>query len=775
MNEFELNVTLNNKGVIKGLKNQDKAVKKTISVGQMMRKRFVKIAKGIGGSFKRILKSVVSLKGAIIGLVGAGGIGLLVKGTLDAIDRIGKLSTITGISTETLGTLSLAAELAGTDLESVAQASLKLGKNLNEFLVRGTGEAARAFEQLGLGVEDFTGIGNDIEGQLTVIAERFQGMTDGATKAALAQEIFGRAGAKLIPLLNQGAAGIERLKEEAESMGLTLSRETVQGVEDANDAMTRLGKRVSGTFQNIIAANAPAIEDLANTLSDSLRDFIDSNGGPEAVGLAAARSLINIGAEIALFFDSAINSAKLFANASIRVLATIPGSGVVIQDEATKTAKELEKLIEIQESQIQRLNNEREDLSVFQLFDISALNSELNITEQRLEAFKAQQDATTISLFNTDSVGDNVKKIEMARTAALDAINNASQATPSNRLQPSAAAAETGTPFDDTALNKLKQSLLSEEEVIRQSFQKKSVILFEALEADAITQGEFTATQIQLVTQRNEKLTALTAGQVALEQQQDQERFLRKQVALENEIIGLSVEEEALLVSYQRRAMIITEAEMAGEISLLEARNRQLEAAQSFEDQRTEILNGGLSERATFEANTLKGQAKTFSGFLLSSIGAASKSSRALFAINKAAGIVNASINTSEAYTRALASFPPPFGAIAAGVVLASGVAQINNIRSQSFGGGSAPSASGGGGGTRSTGTGQDVNALTQFDNVLADEQQQTISTTINIVDPSGSVINTIQNDIANNGLILIDPASQNAQAIATVSTQGNL
>lgn len=69
----------------------------------------------------------------------------------------------------------------------------------------------------------------------------------------------------------------------------------------------------------------------------------------------------------------------------------------------------------------------------------------------------------------------------------------------------------------------------------------------------------------------------------------------------------------------------------------------------------------------------------------------------------KALAISQALINTFLGATKALATYPPPFGAIAAGTVIAAGLLQVNAIRKQKLpdipkpGGGSASTSGGGG------------------------------------------------------------------------------
>ena len=71
-----------------------------------------------------------------------------------------------------------------------------------------------------------------------------------------------------------------------------------------------------------------------------------------------------------------------------------------------------------------------------------------------------------------------------------------------------------------------------------------------------------------------------------------------------------------------------------------------------------------------------------------------------MFKINKIAGIANAVVNTAVGVTNALAAYPPPISFAMAAVQLAAGIAQVNMIKSSSFGGGGAPSLAGSGSGS---------------------------------------------------------------------------
>jgi hypothetical protein len=87
--------------------------------------------------------------------------------------------------------------------------------------------------------------------------------------------------------------------------------------------------------------------------------------------------------------------------------------------------------------------------------------------------------------------------------------------------------------------------------------------------------------------------------------------------------------------------------------------------------------------------------------------GKSKKQQEAAFKRQKAINIAGAIIDTYKAANAALATYPPPFGAIAAGASIAVGLANVMKIKNQKFeGGGSSGSSGGSGGGSPSIGSG---------------------------------------------------------------------
>lgn len=185
--------------------------------------------------------------GKLTAAVGGAGAALFAftKRAADIVDELGKMSQKVGVTVETLSALKFAAELSDISLDSLGTGLRMLSRNMVE-TQQGTGDARDGFRALGISVEEMPGKLKPTETVLMELADRFQKMKDGPEKTALAMRLFGRAGADLIPLLNQGRAGIEALRKEAERLGVVFSTEAAKAAEEFNDNMTRLKASATG-------------------------------------------------------------------------------------------------------------------------------------------------------------------------------------------------------------------------------------------------------------------------------------------------------------------------------------------------------------------------------------------------------------------------------------------------------------------------------------------------------------------------------------------------
>ena len=225
----------------------------------------------------RLTKAFGTVKASLAGLAGglsAGAFVSFIKTGIDAADSLGKLSQQLGVSTESLSALNFAASLSGSSAEELSQAMTKLAKAATD-TAAGTGEALGAFKALGVSVKDAAGNLRGTEDLLLELADRFSKIEDGTGKTAIAMRLFGESGARLIPFLNNGRAGLQGLREEAEQLGIVIGGETARKAEAFNDNMQRLAAQ-SERFRVAMVENL--IGPLAR-VAERMADAARSGGG----------------------------------------------------------------------------------------------------------------------------------------------------------------------------------------------------------------------------------------------------------------------------------------------------------------------------------------------------------------------------------------------------------------------------------------------------------------------------------------------------------------
>lgn len=246
-------------------------------------------SRGLAGMRSQVNSFNVSLKNISAGLaVGAGAFAAMIKSSANLADELGKSAQRAGVTVETFSALRYGAKLADVDITQLEGGLAKLGRSMAE-AAQGGKEAREAFAALGV---SFANVDGTLRGTADVfrdVAERLSKLPDGATKTALAMQVFGRAGAQLIPLLNGGAEGIAEFTREAERMALIVSTETAKAAEEFNDNLTRMQEAISGVAQ---AMSKDLIKGLAELSSEFLRAYQEGEGLLRvftALGSAASR------------------------------------------------------------------------------------------------------------------------------------------------------------------------------------------------------------------------------------------------------------------------------------------------------------------------------------------------------------------------------------------------------------------------------------------------------------------------------------------------------
>ena len=256
-----------------------KGSREAIAAIKAQSEAFERLEKKIDGSIGTVKKFFA----ALTTYVSLSAVKDIFSSLLNNMDDLADKSQKLGMSAEGLQEWAHAAEMSGTNAETLEGGIKKLSTGLAQI----GDDSAKATKALkGLGVT----AAMNTDQALTQLAESFSKMDDGFKKTALAAQIFGKeAGPELLALLNQGAAGMEEFKKQAHEMGLVVSEETIQQANALKDQMDLVSKSITGAATQILAGMVPALVTLAE-------EFLGASSSGETfkqVGMAIGETIIN--------------------------------------------------------------------------------------------------------------------------------------------------------------------------------------------------------------------------------------------------------------------------------------------------------------------------------------------------------------------------------------------------------------------------------------------------------------------------------------------------
>lgn len=249
-----------------------------------------KQADDAGGRFEKlggILKGVGAAMGAAFVAVGAAAVGAaksltdMTVGAAEYADNILTMSSVTGMSTDSLQAYSYAAELVDTSLDTLTGSMAKNVRSMSS-AQSGTGKMADAYKALGVSVTDSSGNLRDSETVYWEAIDALGNVSNETERDALAMQLFGKSAQELNPLIEKGSAGIAALTDEAKRMGAVMSTESLEALGKFDDSMQRL-KSGGTAAKNVLGmVLLPQLQTLADSGVSLLGTFtsglIEANG-----------------------------------------------------------------------------------------------------------------------------------------------------------------------------------------------------------------------------------------------------------------------------------------------------------------------------------------------------------------------------------------------------------------------------------------------------------------------------------------------------------------
>jgi hypothetical protein len=228
-------------------------------------------------------------KAMAVGLAAVGAAAAVAWGrnAINAADQASKMAQRMGVATSQVAGLRLAFELGGSSAEGMTQAVSRLSSHI--------ADNSKTLASMGVQTRDVTGRVRETREVLGDVAARFAGYADNAAKTALAIDLFGVSGAQIIPVLNGGAAALDRMDSMAAKLGLTVDDKTGPAAEQFNDTLTLLARAGEGVATQVAAQLLPTLQSLAGTLLDAMTSG-DRLSRASDVLSAALRGLFIVGA-----------------------------------------------------------------------------------------------------------------------------------------------------------------------------------------------------------------------------------------------------------------------------------------------------------------------------------------------------------------------------------------------------------------------------------------------------------------------------------------------
>lgn len=258
----------------------------------------------------------------------------MVRSGIDTIDAQAKLAQSFGTTTRAIQVLQAAGDLAGVSMEEVTAASKKLTINLSE-AAGGTGSAVKALEQLNLKASDLQKL--PLDERIAAIQAALVKFVPAGQRAAVASDLFGAKAALAFSRID--AQTLRDAARDVDDFGVAVSEVDAGPIQDANDAIARLGMVGTGLTNQFTVALAPAVVAVANVLADAARkggalqltlQFLGQNIG-QIASIAGAFATFFAGRFVVAMASAALGiNGMAFGLAALRAVLLRTGIGILI-------------------------------------------------------------------------------------------------------------------------------------------------------------------------------------------------------------------------------------------------------------------------------------------------------------------------------------------------------------------------------------------------------------------------------------------------------------
>ncbi len=363
-----------------------------------------------GESAAKAAEGLKLLKEVSSGLLAGVGAGLLLSGvaelpakikeSVEAAANLKDTAETIGITAKALQELNYAGSQNGVSTETMSQALAKFSTNLG-VAATGTGKLNDVLKA------NHVAITGDVQKDFENYANLIKNTTNAEQKNYLTTIAFGKSAQDMGRIFNEGADGIRRLGNEADSTGHILSDQTLKSAKEIDDEFAKIQGQIAVTFEDFSVTVAPALLFAMRGIAAAAEDLRNAIDGIKVGNLEGLLNLIQnsthyanpvaVGADIGDAISGALGLHK------VNSITVSGGTGAKAQDRdgfmdpakptitpstpdasAANALKAYDRLIEASKKRVLALNQERDALS-----DSSLAAASSRIEEDLLNQAKA--------------------------------------------------------------------------------------------------------------------------------------------------------------------------------------------------------------------------------------------------------------------------------------------------------------------------------------------------------------------------------------------------
>ena len=238
---------------------------------------------GLGSVCKATAAAMTAAFAAVSAAAIAGAKALVDMATAGAAyaDTVLTESTVTGIATDKLQEYMYAAELVDVSTETLTKSMAKNIKSMQS-AADGSAAYAEAYDKLGISVTDANGNLRDSEEVYWEIIDSLGKIENETERDAVAMQILGKSAQELNPLIEQGAARMAELGEQAHAAGYVVNDEMLNAYGALDDQLQYLNVGATAAKNALGTVLLPILTDLATEGNALLGEFtngiLDANG-----------------------------------------------------------------------------------------------------------------------------------------------------------------------------------------------------------------------------------------------------------------------------------------------------------------------------------------------------------------------------------------------------------------------------------------------------------------------------------------------------------------